>query len=70
MKCLALLVPERNVTQIYVEKTGKWINNGKNMRNEPDSLSQLTTLIIHMYTKISSFYCQTTSENSDTNIQC
>ena len=70
MKCLALLVPEKNVTQIYVEKIGKWINKGKNMSNEPDSLSKLTKLIIYMHTKIPSFYCETTSENSDTNFQC
>ena len=27
-----------NVTQIYLEKTEKWINEGKNKTNEPDSL--------------------------------
>ena len=39
MKCLAYIIPEKNVTQIYLEKTEKWINKEKFKSNAPDSLS-------------------------------
>ena len=39
----ASTVPEKTVTQIYFEKTEKWINEGKNKCNNIDFLYQYST---------------------------
>ena len=50
----------KNVTQIYLEKTEKWINKGKNENNEPGSPSRHITThhpYVYMY-KVSRLYIQ------------
>ena len=38
---IALTVPEKTVTQIYLGKTEKWIKKGKKKSDEPDSPSTI-----------------------------
>ena len=44
-----------NVTKIYLEKTEKWINKGKNKKNEPGSLSHHITTHHPYVHKVSRF---------------